>query len=103
MASKLTWPVVGLIAVLGIVAFGMAAVAHWDAGAILGLLGILGGLGGGAAVTGAVTGGVADKLSDMHTVVEKIDHQTNGLSTQERQDIAERAVSAVLARQQPGS
>lgn len=58
--NKLTWPTVGLIAVLGVIAVALATLAHWDAAAILGLLGILGGIGGGAAVAGGVTGRVEE-------------------------------------------
>lgn len=93
---KLTWPTVGLIAVLGAITVALATLAHWDAGAILGVLGILGGIGGGA----AVAGGVAGKVEDVHTetaaqtrTLAKIDHQTNGLSEAERQDIAVKAVA----------
>ena len=56
--QRLTWPAVGLIAVLGGIAVALATLAHWDAGAILGVLGILGGIGGGAAVAGGVAGRV---------------------------------------------
>lgn len=102
--NKLTWPTVGLIAVLGGIAVALATLAHWEAGAILGVVGILAGIGGGAAVGGAVAG----KVDDVHAetaaqteVLAKIDHQTNGLSEKERQDIAERAVAAVLRKMQP--
>ncbi|WP_030437394.1 hypothetical protein [Actinoplanes subtropicus] len=94
--NKLTWPTVGLIAVLGTVAVVLAAVAHWDAGAILGVVGILAGIGGGAAVGGAVAGKVEDvhaETAAQNEVLAKIDHQTNGLSEAERQDIAVRAVA----------
>lgn len=94
--SKLTWPTVGLIGVLGAIAVTLAAVAHWDAAAILGVLGILGSLAGGAAVAGTVAG----KVEDVHAetaaqtqTLAKIDHQTNGLSELERQDIAVKAVA----------
>lgn len=94
--TKLTWPTVGLIAVLGAIAVALATLAHWDAGAILGAIGILAGIGGGAAVGGAVAG----KVEDVHAetaaqteVLAKIDHQTNGLSEAERQDIAVKAVA----------
>lgn len=56
--NKLTWPTVGLIAILGGIAVALATLARWEPGAILGVLGILGGIGGGAAVGGAVAGRV---------------------------------------------
>lgn len=101
MGSKLTWPAVTLIAVLAAAAIGLATLAHWEPGAILGAIGILAGIGGGAAVGGAVAG----KVDDVHAetarqskTLAQIEHQTNGVSAAERQDIAERAAAAVLAR-----
>jgi hypothetical protein len=102
--NKLTWPTVGLIAVLGAIAVLLATLAHWEAGAILGAVGILAGIGGGAAVGGAVAGRVDDvhaETTAQNQVLAKIDHQTNGLSDTERQDIAERAAAAVLRQQGP--
>jgi hypothetical protein len=58
--KQLTWPAVGLIAVLGGIAVALATVAHWDPAAILGVLGILGGIGGGAAVAGGVNSRVEE-------------------------------------------
>lgn len=99
--SKITWPTVGLVAVLGAIAILLATLSHWDAGAILGVVGILAGFGGGAAVGGAVAG----RVDDMHAETEaqtrtlaKIEKQTNGVTAQERQQIAEAAATAVLKR-----
>lgn len=79
--QKLTWPTVGLIAVLGAIAVVLATVAHWDAGAILGVLGILGGIGGGAAVAGGVSGRVeqlqAETTAQTRTL-DTIGHRVNG-------------------------
>ncbi|MEV6306488.1 hypothetical protein AB0M02_44270 [Actinoplanes sp. NPDC051861] len=98
--KQLTWPAVGLIAVLAGTAIALATLAHWDAGAILGVLGILGGIGGGA----AVAGGVAGKVEEVHaetaaqtSQLAVIERQTNGLSTAEREDIARRAAAAAIA------
>jgi hypothetical protein len=92
LMTKLNWPTVALIAVLGMVAIGLASIAHWGSGEILGLLGILGGIGGGA----AVAGGVAGKVEQVHTetaaqtqTLAKIDHQTNGQLAARDQRIAD--------------
>ena len=58
--KQLTWPAVGLISVLAATTIALATLAHWDPGAILGVLGILGGIGGGAAVAGGVAGRVEE-------------------------------------------
>lgn len=79
--SKLSWPTVGLIAVLSAVAVALATLAHWDPAAILGVLGILGGIGGGAAVAGGVSGRV-DQLQAETTAqtgqLTTIAHRVNG-------------------------
>jgi len=72
--NKLTWPTVGLIGILGLLALGLATVAHWDAAAILGLVGVLGGLGGGA----AVAGGVAGRVEEVHDQTKVISGRLNG-------------------------
>ena len=79
--TKLNWPTVGLIAVLGAIAVALATLADWDAAAILGLLGILGGIGGGAAVAGNVAGKVdqvhAETAAQTDTI-NTIERRTNG-------------------------
>lgn len=99
MISKQTWPAVGLIAVLAGVVVALAAFTDWGSAEILAVVGILGGIGGGA----AVAGGVAGRVEEVHTetaaqteTLNRIDHQTNGLSGQERQDIADRAATAAV-------
>lgn len=79
--TKLSWPTVGLIGVLGAIVVALATLAHWDATGIAAVLGILVGVGGGAAVVGTVSG----KVEEVHAettaqtrTLEKIDHQTNG-------------------------
>lgn len=63
--KQLTWPMVGLTAVLGLVAVGLAAFTDWGSGEILGLVGILAGTAGGAAVGGVVAGGVSGRVDQL--------------------------------------
>lgn len=56
--KQLSWQAVGLIAVLGGVAIGLSALTDWGPGEVLGLVGVLAGVGGGAAVAGGVVGRV---------------------------------------------
>lgn len=98
--NKLTWQMVALIAVLAATAVVLTAVAHVDAAAVVGVLGVLAGVGG----AGAAVGQVAGKVDDVHqeNVVQTqrlatIEKNTNGLSAQERQDIANRAATAAVA------
>jgi phage-related minor tail protein len=102
--TKMNWPTVGLITVLAAVAVALAVLTDWTSAEILGLLGLLAGIGGGAAVVGNVAGRVdqvAQETAAQTSQLTTIERQTNGLSERERQDIAERAAAAVL-RQQGG-
>jgi hypothetical protein len=79
--QKLTWPAVGLIAVLAATAVTLATLARWDAAAILGVLGILGGIGGGAAVAGGVAGRVDElrvETTAQTTQLGTIERRVNG-------------------------
>jgi hypothetical protein len=65
------------------------------------VVGILAGIGGGAAVGGAVAG----KVDVVHAETEaqsetlgRIERQTNGMSTAEKHEIAEAAADAALRR-----
>ena len=81
MVKQLTWQVVGLIAVLGAIAIGLAAFTKWAPGEILGLVGVLAGLGGGAAVAGGVSGKV-EQMAEQSTAntdhLQEIKRKVNG-------------------------
>jgi hypothetical protein len=79
--QKLTWPAVGLIAVLAAVAVALAVLTDWSPAEILGLLGLLGGIGGGAAVVGGVSGRVDDVLNEtvgQSQTLDTIERRVNG-------------------------
>ena len=81
MKPQLTWQTVGLIAVLGGVAIGLAALTDWGSGEILAMAGILAGIGGGAAVAGGVSGRVDDLAAEttaQTTTLEHIGRKVNG-------------------------
>lgn len=56
--NRLTWQAVALIAVLAGVVIALATLTGWGSGDILAVIGILAGIGGGAAVAGGVAGRV---------------------------------------------
>jgi len=98
--GKLTWPSVGLIAVLSATAVTLATLAHWDAAAILGVLGILGGIGGGAAVAGGVSGRVEQLQADtaaQTTTLNTVAHRVNGELDGRIAAGADQAAAKVLA------
>jgi hypothetical protein len=79
--KQLTWPAVGLIAVLGAIALALATLPKWDPAAILGILGILAGIGGGAAVAGGMSGRVDEIAAETTTqtaTLNTIERRTNG-------------------------
>lgn len=79
--TRLNWQTVGLIAVLSAVAVALASLTEWSPAEILGLLGLLAGIGGGAVITGAVSGRVdqlqADTAAQTKTL-DKVAHRVNG-------------------------
>lgn len=97
--QKLSWPAVGLIAVLAGVAVALATLAGWQAPEILGVLGVLGGIGGGAAVTSAVAGRVdqvAAETAAQTPVLQEVAHRVNGDLDRRIEAGAEHAAAAVL-------
>lgn len=79
--AKLTWPALGLLTVLGGVVVALATLTDWGSGEILGVIGVLGGIGGGAAVAGGVAGRVeevhAETLAQTKTL-DTVERRTNG-------------------------
>lgn len=98
--TKPTWPAVAVLAVIGAVVVALASLTDWGPGEILAAAGVLASLGGVQLVGNAVSGRV-DQLAAQTTAqseqLDTIQRQTNGLSTRERQDIAERAAAAAIA------
>jgi hypothetical protein len=79
--QKLSWPAVGLIAVLAAVAVALASLTDWTSAEILGLLGILGGIGGGAAVAGGVQNRVEQLQEEtvaQTQTLQTVAHRVNG-------------------------
>lgn len=81
MTTKLTWQTVALLGIFAATAVALARFTGWGSGEILAVLGILAGLGGGAAVAGGVAGRVdelhAETTSQSQTLAT-IDRRTNG-------------------------
>lgn len=89
-----------IVGVLGLAAMVvcLAVWAEWSDGAVVGMV-----AGIGSAVTAAIISvrgqqKTAETLDGQNRVLDTITEQTNGLSTQERQDIANRAADAAVAK-----
>lgn len=94
--TKLTWPTVGFLAVIGAVVAVLGVFTDWTSGEIITVAALLLGTGGGAAIVGTVAGRVDDvhaETTAQTRTLEKIDHQTNGVTEAERLDIAVKAVA----------
>jgi hypothetical protein len=97
--KQLTWPAVGLIAVLAAVTVALATLAHWDTASIITVLAILGGIGGGAAVAGGMSGrvdAIATETTAQTRTLHTIDRRTNGELDDRIQAGARQAADAVL-------
>lgn len=78
--GKLTWPTVGMVAVIGAVVVALTLVGV-EGATILGVVGVLAGIGGGA----AVVSGQSNKLAEMHRetsaqtpILEEVARRVNG-------------------------
>jgi len=66
MGKNLTYPAVLLVAILGGLALGLFALTDLSTGEVLGVIGLLAGVGGGAAVASAGQTGTSDRLDAIH-------------------------------------
>ncbi len=65
--KNLSWPAVALVAVLGALALGLLALTDLSSGEVLGIIGVLAGVGGGAALAGSGSvGGVQRQVESLH-------------------------------------
>lgn len=78
---RLNWPTVALIGVIGAIVVFMGWLTDWGPGEILGLVGILGGMGGGAAVAGGVVGRVEQLRDDTTQQTETLADHSRTLET----------------------
>lgn len=81
LGKQVTWSTVAMMAVLGLVTVGLARYTRWESGEILGLVGILAGIGGGAAVAGGVSGRVdriAAETTEQSSTLQTIQRKVNG-------------------------
>lgn len=84
MTKNLTWPAVVLVAVLGGLAVALLSLTNLTSGEVLGIIGVLAGIGGGAALA-AAPNGTAARVEEIHAettrqteTIETIERRTNG-------------------------
>lgn len=114
---KLTNQLVALIAVVVVgmicMVVALAVYADWSDGAVIGLLAAFGSVASGLVVAvrnQQVTRAALDELQqqvgagqkDQAVKLETVVRQTNGLSTEERQDIARRAAAEAISQYRSG-
>lgn len=92
----------GILGLVGLV-LGLAVLADWSDGAIIGMASGIGSVL--VSLIVAVRGQqlVGQELTRQTEQLDTITEQTNGLSHQERQDIAERAAAAAVRSLAPGA
>lgn len=92
--------VTGLVGFVGLI-LGLAVLADWSDGAIIGLATAFGAVFVNTALAIRNQAKTAQVLVDQDVKLDTITHQTNGMSEEERMDVARRAV-AEYVRQQTG-
>lgn len=99
---KLTTQLVVLIlgSIFGMVALVvcLAAWADWQDGSVVGMVAAFGTLATSIIVAIRNQQKTSETLEEQDKKLAKIDRQTNGLSSNERQEIAERAATATITR-----
>jgi hypothetical protein len=107
VSTKLTWQTVALLALLAGTALALATIAGWDSAEILAVVGVLAGIGGGAAVGTAVAGGASQRIDQIQTetgqqteVLQTIARRVNGELDQRianaQQEAAEQGAALVI-------
>lgn len=98
-----TWPGVALVAVLGALALGLLTLTDLRSGEVLGIVGVLAGIGGGAAVAAAATSGVQQQVEALQQetqaqtpVLATVAKRVNGELDARIEAGADRAVAQVI-------
>jgi hypothetical protein len=89
--------IVGFVGIAGLV-LGLAVLADWSDGAVIGLATALGAIVVNLIVAIRGQQKNAETLASQDRKLDTVVAQTNGLSDRERQDIAERTVATMMAR-----
>lgn len=76
--NKLTWPAVGLIAVLGGVVVALGTLTSFGSGEIIAVLGVLGGIGGGAAVVGELRAETTAQTTQLTAIEKRVNGELDG-------------------------
>lgn len=96
LTTQLVVLILGTLAGLGSLVVSLAVWADWSDGAIVGMLAAFGTLATTLIVSIRNQQKTAEVLAGQDQKLDTIEHQTNGLSERERQDIAERAAVAAI-------
>lgn len=108
MTTKLTWQTVALLGIVSLVALALATLAHWNSSDILAVVGVLAGLGGGAALGTAVAGGVSQRMDQLHTetsaqtpvlatIARRVNGELDGRIAAAQEEAAEQGAARVIA------
>lgn len=92
---------VGVIGIVGLV-LGLAVLANWSDGAVIGLSTALGAIVVNLIVAVRNQAKTAEVLQGQDEKLATIERQTNGMSEAERDDIARRAVAMYVEQQKRG-
>jgi hypothetical protein len=102
LTTQLVVLILGTLAGLVALVVCLAVWANWSDGAIVGMVSAFGTLATGLIVAVRNQQKTQETLLGQDEKLAVIEKQTNGLSTRERQDIAERAAAAAIAAYRAG-
>lgn len=108
MSKQLTWQAVAFLAIVGALVVALAGFTDWGSGEILAAAGLLLGVGGGAAIGGAVSSKVDDLHADttaqtttLDTIARRVNGELDNRIGSAMEEAAEtgaaRAISAMLS------
>lgn len=94
MAKNLTWPAVVLVGVLGGLALGLLTLTDLTSGAVIGIVGVLAGVGGGAAVASAPSA-TAARVEETHAETVQQTETLNTIARRVNGELDARIAAAV--------
>lgn len=102
--QRMTWPAVGLLAVISGVVVALATLTTWESTEIIAVVGILAGIGGGAAVAGGVSGRVDQvhaetvaQTQTLDTINRRVNGELDSRIATAQEEAAEQGAARVIA------
>lgn len=113
MGKNLTWPAIALVAILGALSVALFSLTALSAGEVLGIIGVLAGIGGGAALSQASSGNVPTRVEEIHgetqrqtetlgTIARRVNGELDARIAQAMEEAAEMGAARAIAALRKG-